>query len=536
MTSGTAFQSRRPRASSSPPDKPCADSERAQKWRLLLALFLFFTVLVSDSLWLCAVAAGAQLGAQYRSVSWPEVAVMGSDDGQAPTARPCLDLSSACSPRHLLQGPPGVAFPAARVEASPSQLAFLERHFRVLRLQFCEAYTVWDLLLGMDDPESLDCSLRSLLADVAAGGARRGEACSGCLEAYQRLDQHAQEKYYEFEELLEKYLQAKDYSVCSCLRDCKCLWRDDFVNPWVGKIHAKLLSIGISPADSLKMNLRSAKRLIEQRLADIENQHNLAGAVYKAWLCSEYFNVTQLQCQHRIPCKQYCLEVQTRCPFVLPDNDELIYGGLPGFICTGLLESNLPEQEAKCCDMLWDSCNHHPDDSCNTSAKSIESESFHDQLRDIPHHHHHVHQQRQQHYNLYYHHTQYQHQHHPSLLPVSAGSHLSSGKIRFCVLVLMLLHTMVSFSSVPSSTGLSLGALPAMDETLTRDGGPSFAMQGKGNCQLFFTSGGKGAGCINALPPVAGGDTGLGVMHTDPPPCRPPSHPPEHLITGTALR
>ncbi|CAI5771663.1 Hypothetical predicted protein [Podarcis lilfordi] len=57
----------------------------------------------------------------------------------------------------------------------------------------------------------------------------------------------------------------------------QCLWRDDFVNPWVGKIHAKLLSIGISPADSLKMNLRSAKRLIEQRLADIENQHNLAG-------------------------------------------------------------------------------------------------------------------------------------------------------------------------------------------------------------------------------------------------------------------
>ncbi|XP_053229013.1 NALCN channel auxiliary factor 2-like [Podarcis raffonei] len=265
-------------------------------------------------------------------------------------------------------------------------------------------------------------------------------------------------------------------------------------------------------------------------------QGGVMWAVYKAWLCSEYFNVTQLQCQHRIPCKQYCLEVQTRCPFVLPDNDELIYGGLPGFICTGLLESNLPEQEAKCCDMLWDSCNHHPDYSCNTSAKSIESESFHDQLRDIPHHHHHVHQQRQQHYNLYYHHTQYQHQHHPSLLPVSAGSHLSSGKIRFCVLVLMLLHTMVSFSSVPSSTGLSLGALPAMDETLTRDGGPSFAMQGKGNCQLFFTSGGKGAGCINALPPVAGGDTGLGVMHTDPPPCRPPSHPPEHLITGTALR
>lgn len=38
-----------------------------------------------------------------------------------------------------------------------------------------------------------------------------------------------------------------------------------------------------------------------------------------------------------MPCKQYCLEVQTRCPFILPDNEEMVYGGLPGFICTGKL-------------------------------------------------------------------------------------------------------------------------------------------------------------------------------------------------------
>ncbi|KAL4593045.1 hypothetical protein GN956_G27153, partial [Arapaima gigas] len=35
-------------------DKPCADSERAQKWRMSLASLLFFTVLLSDHLWLCA--------------------------------------------------------------------------------------------------------------------------------------------------------------------------------------------------------------------------------------------------------------------------------------------------------------------------------------------------------------------------------------------------------------------------------------------------------------------------------------------------
>uniref|UniRef100_A0A8C0ZCV5 Family with sequence similarity 155 member B n=1 Tax=Cyanistes caeruleus TaxID=156563 RepID=A0A8C0ZCV5_CYACU len=186
---------------------------------------------------------------------------------------------------------------------------------------------------------------------VAAAGALGGEACSSCVQAYQRLDQHAQEKYEEFDLLLEKYLQSEEYSVRSCLTDCK--------------------------------------------------------AVYKAWLCSEYFNVTQQQCRQRIPCKQYCLEVQTRCPFVLPDNDELIYGGLPGFICTG--------KEGR------------------------------------------------------YH--QYHQPHSPSLLPVSAGSRLSSSsRIRLCVLVLMLLHTMVSFSSVHGGAGgLSLEAPPALEESVARD-------------------------------------------------------------------
>uniref|UniRef100_A0A8B9F5A2 Family with sequence similarity 155 member B n=1 Tax=Amazona collaria TaxID=241587 RepID=A0A8B9F5A2_9PSIT len=190
----------------------------------------------------------------------------------------------------------------------------------------------------------------------------RSGTCCGRWPAYQRLDQHAQEKYEEFDLLLEKYLQSEEYSVRSCLTDCK--------------------------------------------------------AVYKAWLCSEYFNVTQQQCRHRIPCKQYCLEVQTRCPFVLPDNDELIYGGLPGFICTGLLENQLPDEEAKCCEY------HQP--------------------------------------------------HSPSLLPVSAGSRFSSSRIRLCMLVLMLLHTMVSFSSVhcgggAASGGLSLEALPALEESVARD-------------------------------------------------------------------
>ncbi|XP_053129735.1 NALCN channel auxiliary factor 2 [Hemicordylus capensis] len=427
-------------------DKPCADSERAQRWRLSLASLLFFTVLLSDHLWLCA---GAKLRSRARSLAMPAAAALGapwegaassssssrrppthnlsaaSSEVPCPPGRP--DLTSACTKRHLLQGPlaallpavplrpPGAAASASAANASNKE-DFLESHFRNFTLSFCETYTIWDLLLGMAGPESLDCSLAHLREDLraaAAGGAQQGEACSSCLEAYQRLDQHAQEKYEEFDLLLDKYLQAGDYSVSSCIRDCK--------------------------------------------------------AVYKAWLCSEYFKVTQQQCQQRIPCKQYCLEVQTRCPFVLPDNDELIYGGLPGFLCTGLLENQLPEQEAKCCDVQWDSCDHPPDSSSNASTKSTESGSFPHQRHDAPRH------QQQQHYHLYHHHHHHQyHQPHPSLLPVSAGSRLGNSKIRLCVLVLMLLHTMVSFSSVHSggsgsSGALRLEALPALDESIARD-------------------------------------------------------------------
>ena len=76
----------------------------------------------------------------------------------------------------------------------------------------------------------------------------------------------------------------------------QCLWRDEFANPWTGKIHAKLLSFGISPSDSLKLDLASAKRLINQRLDDLELQRNhmLGGGV-----CSpRNFGVTPI---HHVP-------------------------------------------------------------------------------------------------------------------------------------------------------------------------------------------------------------------------------------------
>ncbi|NWX97295.1 F155B protein, partial [Nothoprocta ornata] len=303
---------------------------------------------------------------------------------------------------------------AAFLASASSTRNFLQAYFRNFNLSFCDTYTIWDLLREMAGPDSLDCSLDNLLVDfvAAAAGALGGEACSSCVQAYQRLDQHAQEKYEEFDLLLEKYLQSDEYSVRSCVRDCK--------------------------------------------------------AVYKAWLCSEYFNVTQQQCRHRIPCKQYCLEVQTRCPFVLPDNDELIYGGLPGFICAGLLETQLPEEEAKCCEVQWDSCAPPADSNDDTAPRPPAHESLHS----------HLHHQRQNHHHLYHHHHHHHHQYHqphpPSLLPVSAGSRLGHSRLRLCILVLMLLHTMVSLSSVhggggAAGAGLPLDALPALEEGVARD-------------------------------------------------------------------
>lgn len=232
-------------------DKPCADSERAQKWRMSLASLLFFTVLLADHLWLCAgaklrakerslmraAAAGAPLllpGARQAQEGRCELLFSNLTKWAAPVphctgARGSLDLDSACATLNYLQRLSG-SFPAAPFRPPPSSSSsssskrnFLQAYFRNFTLSFCDTYTIWDLLLGMAGPDSLDCSLDNLMVDfvAAAAGALDGEACSSCVQAYQRLDQHAQEKYEEFDLLLEKYLQAEEYSVRSCLRDCK---------------------------------------------------------------------------------------------------------------------------------------------------------------------------------------------------------------------------------------------------------------------------------------------------------------------------
>uniref|UniRef100_A0A2K6PCB7 Family with sequence similarity 155 member A n=1 Tax=Rhinopithecus roxellana TaxID=61622 RepID=A0A2K6PCB7_RHIRO len=151
--------------------------------------------------------------------------------------------------------------------------------------------------------------------------------------------------------------------------------------------------------------------------------------VYKAWLCSQYFEVTQFNCRKTIPCKQYCLEVQTRCPFILPDNDEVIYGGLSSFICTGLYETFLTNDEPECCDVRREEKSNNP--SKGTVEKSDSC--------------------------------------HRTSLTVSSATRLCNSRLKLCVLVLILLHTVLTASAAQNTAGLSFGGINTLEENSTNE-------------------------------------------------------------------
>ncbi|XP_072332000.1 NALCN channel auxiliary factor 1-like [Scyliorhinus torazame] len=157
-------------------------------------------------------------------------------------------------------------------------------------------------------------------------------------------------------------------------------------------------------------------------------------AVYKAWLCSQYFEATQFHCSSRIPCKQYCLEVQTRCPFVLPDNEDLVYGGLPSFLCTDLPNNHPTNTEPECCDVRWESFN---------SVSNEQSEGTREATNPMLCH--------------------------RSTLASSVASRLCNTRLKLCILVLILLHTVVTVSATQTSTGLGFGGLATWEDNSTND-------------------------------------------------------------------
>ncbi|XP_078258935.1 NALCN channel auxiliary factor 1 isoform X1 [Rhinoraja longicauda] len=379
-------------------DKPCTDSERAQKWRLSLASLLFFTVLLSDYLWLCAEAnlsrsrdqgersTPAEAEATTRGNRSLSPLFLGADQPRGPvsgdqraafflgnTTRSPICQVEPCRPYYVcercvsIEDAESVCRGANQGAASRSP----PPSFNNFHLSFCESYTLSELFAGMSRPEGSNCDLSLVLGGDAT-------VCVQCVEIYQRLDQHAQEKYDEFQSLFQKYLQSRDYSVTSCIDDCKI--------------------------------------------------------VYKAWLCAQYFEVTQFHCSSRIPCKQYCSEVQTRCPFVLPDNTDLVYGGLPSFLCAGVPNNHPTNAEPECCDVRWEFHN---------AASKKQSKGGSGATKPVLCH--------------------------RSSLTSSAASRLCNTRLKLCVLVFILLHTVVTVSASQTSAGLSCGGLATWDDNTTND-------------------------------------------------------------------
>lgn len=243
-------------------EKPFADSERAQKWRLSLASLLFFTVLLSDHLWFCAEAKFTGTGEKEQpppdkpEPAEPELPPgMGEPSPPAPRLltppEPSLPPSpgngggggGGSEPRHgeaaflgnSTAAPPETCPPPGRSSGRCFSVGDAEAVCRRrgdpgrprgagqspapgweltdFYLSFCNSYTLWELFAGLSNPDTLNCSLDVVL--------RGGGSCSQCVQAYQRYDQHAQEKYEEFEVMLQKYLQSDEYSVKSCPEDCK---------------------------------------------------------------------------------------------------------------------------------------------------------------------------------------------------------------------------------------------------------------------------------------------------------------------------
>ncbi|XP_041739142.1 transmembrane protein FAM155A-like [Coregonus clupeaformis] len=367
-------------------EKPFTESERAQRWRLSLASLLFITVLLSDHLWFCAEAKLTRTRDK-----WQDKRLAFTDMVEYPNSTHHHTPSSdPHSPHGRLARKPDVIF----IGNSTKPLCRLDTCHPDSLSKDCFTFTDAEpVCLGLsgggDGTQSADlnlsdlylsfCNSYSLLdlfngftspdnincsLDVAEGDTL---GCSECVRAYQRFDRQAQEDYREFELLVEKY-ETDEYSVRTCMEECK--------------------------------------------------------TVYKPWLCSQYFQTTQMHCSKRILCGQYCLEVQQRCPFILPDNDDLIHGGSPSFICTGLLEEypGGVDADAECCDVRWD---FQPEVENNHSRGTL----------------------KRTHPSC----------HHRTSLSSSAVCRLCNSRLKLCLLVLVLLHTVASLTASHNATGLGLG-------------------------------------------------------------------------------
>ncbi|KAM3861865.1 NALCN channel auxiliary factor 1 [Diretmus argenteus] len=364
-------------------EKPFTESERAQRWRLSLASLLFITVLLSDHLWFCAEAKltrtrdkRSDKGEYSNSLHHH---IPSSPDPHRLARQDVIFIGNSTKPLWRMDTchPDSLSKDCFTFTDADTVCLGLSGgghegtqlayvNLSDLYLSFCNSYSLLDLFYGFTSPGGVNCTLNCTL-DMAMGV----DLCK-CIRAYQRLDQRAEEDYREFELLVQKY-ETDAYSVRTCMEECKM--------------------------------------------------------VYKPWLCSQYFQTTQIHCSKRIRCGQYCLEVQKRCPFILPDNDDLIHGGSPSFICTGLLEDypSGMDPDAQCCDLQWDL---KVDNRSRGTLKRT--------------------------------HPPCQHR---TSLSSSAACRLCNSRLKLCLLVLVLLHTVASLTASHNATGLGLPAITPLEES-----------------------------------------------------------------------
>uniref|UniRef100_A0A8C4RVG5 Transmembrane protein FAM155A n=1 Tax=Erpetoichthys calabaricus TaxID=27687 RepID=A0A8C4RVG5_ERPCA len=188
-------------------EKPFADSERAQKWRLSLASLLFFTVLLSDHLWFCAEAKLTRARDKQLLSKDKNAIFIGN------STKPWWRLET-CHPHSLSKNCFTFEDAESVCRSMSEDTIPTSLNLSDFYLSFCNSYSLLDLFSGLPSPDNLNCSL-----EVATDG--NLSECSQCIQAYQLYDQHAQEKYEEFEVMIHKFLLSDGYSVNSCLEDCK---------------------------------------------------------------------------------------------------------------------------------------------------------------------------------------------------------------------------------------------------------------------------------------------------------------------------
>lgn len=193
-------------------EKPSADSERAQRWRLRLASFLFAGVLLADRLWLCAAAERTSTEGERRNA----VPFRDTGDQEYRSSHGTTDYThhfagnsstplwrlEACHPDSVSKS----CFTVANAEAACSGLSDAEWNLSDLYLSFCDSYSLLDLFYGLSSPDNVSCG-------------HNMSACSRCVRAFQRLDRLAQDRYHEFELLVQKY-ETDAYSVRTCMDEC----------------------------------------------------------------------------------------------------------------------------------------------------------------------------------------------------------------------------------------------------------------------------------------------------------------------------